>query len=148
MNLFVRKKYELISHSGVKLEIPTSLLPKDVRQRLLDGEYELDKTSEILPVLQPGDVVLEFGSGIGFTSTKIAQETKVARVISLEPLPQLIDIARRTHQLNGVSVQLISTPVTVGGGETVLKIGPGSPDRSADDCVRVHSSSVHALLTE
>jgi Galactosyltransferase/Protein-L-isoaspartate(D-aspartate) O-methyltransferase (PCMT) len=145
MNLFVRKKYELFSHSGVKLEIPTSLLPKDVRQRLLNGQYELDKTSEILPVLQPGDVVLEFGSGIGFTSTKIAQETKVARVISVERDQQLIDIARRTHQLNGVSVQLISTLVTVGGGETVSKISPGSPDHSADDWV---SSSVHVLLTE
>jgi FkbM family methyltransferase len=148
MSLFVRKKYELFSHSGVKLEIPTSLLPKDVRQRLLEGQYELDKTSEILPALETGDVVLEFGSGIGFTSTKIAQETKVARVIAVEPHPQLIDIARRTHQLNGVSVQLISTPVTVGEGESVLKIGPGSPDRSADDCVRVHSSSIQALLTK
>ena len=141
MNVIRRRNFECFEHSGVKLEIPRSFLLEDIRQELRDGRYELDKISEILHVLQPRDVVLELGGGIGFTSTKIAQESKVARVVSVEVHPQLSHIARRTFQLNGVSVQLVETASADSGGEAVPKLAPGLLEK-------VYLSTAQSLLTE
>ena len=56
-------------------------------------------------MLRPDDCVLELGGGIGFLSTFVALRLgPTGRVITYEANPDLLDVIRRTHALNGTRV--------------------------------------------
>ena len=52
--------------------------------------------------MRPGDRVLEIGAGIGFISTLISRQRRVAQVIAVEANPFLLDYMSRLHALNRV----------------------------------------------
>ena len=62
-----------------------------------------DRGSEQIPaIVRPGDRVLEIGAGIGFISTLLAREKRVARVIAVEANPDLLAYMTRLHGVNHV----------------------------------------------
>lgn len=145
--------HEVFRHAGVTLELPSFLIKGEPRQGLVEGWYDLEEVSQITCMLQPDDIVLELGAGIGFTSTKIAQHSGIKRVVAVEADPRLIQIARRTYELNRVSVHLINAVVAQDEGRATFHIDPefwGSStfSRPGGKAIELHSVSLRSLLQE
>ena len=110
--------------AGVKLEIPASFLTATIRQSLLDGWYENDEVSQALDLVRPGDVVLELGAGLGFTSAKIARHPHVDRLVAVEADTRMAAVARRTYNLSSANVELITAVIAGSDGEVSFNIAP------------------------
>jgi FkbM family methyltransferase len=99
--------------AGIALELPRHVLTPRLWRALADGWYESAELKAITGVLRPGDIVLELGAGIGFVSAFVAQYPGVERVVAVEANPRLLPLARRTHELNGTSAQIVNAVVVV-----------------------------------
>lgn len=110
--------------AGVALELPYEALSPSLWIALSEGWYEEDERTVVSAILRPGDTVLELGAAIGFMSTFVARHLGITRVVAVEANPQLIPIARRTHALNGVHVELINAVVAQADGQTDFHVHP------------------------
>ena len=90
------------SVSGVIIPEDPSVITPLIRQAMLDGRFEAEEASQIPAIVRPGDRVLEIGAGIGFISTLLARERRVARVIAVEANPHLLAYMTRLHGVNHV----------------------------------------------
>ena len=88
--------------SGVIIPEDPSVITPLIRQAMLDGRFETEEASQIPAIVRPGDRVLEIGAGIGFISTLLARERRVARVIAVEANPNLLAYMTRLHGVNHV----------------------------------------------
>ena len=99
-------------------------LHASVAQSMAGGHYEADELRALAALLQPDDVVLELGTGIGFLSAYCALQIGSDRVHTFEANPALEPVIRRTFALNGVAPRL---EICVLGG------GPGEIDFFVDE---------------
>lgn len=75
-----------------------------IHESLDSGTYESAEADELSSLIQDGEVILEVGAGIGFISTLSARNPSTKRVFAIEANPRLMDVIKRTHQLNSVNV--------------------------------------------
>lgn len=105
-----------VRHFGVLLE--REVLGSDAKwERVLLGRYERGEARCLLHGLEPGDVVLEIGAGVGFTSTLAARRVGDRNVFCYEANPALVERIRRTHSLNGVAPTVVNAVLGRGAGE-------------------------------
>jgi FkbM family methyltransferase len=97
---------ESLNYRGVRLELPAAVLTERIRHAFDENYYEAAEAGELGYLLQPGEIVLEIGAGIGFISTLCAKDSRVTAVYAVEANPELVPICRRTYELNGVSVTI------------------------------------------
>ena len=84
---------------GVK--VPHSRYLHETRiARINAAEYEGQEIAGALHVVQPGDVVLEIGAGIGLVGAVVAANCKPASVHAFEANPEIIDTIRALYRLN------------------------------------------------
>ncbi len=93
---------EVIEHRGVKLPIVPGVMSEDMQAFLRAGEYENSEAKQLPGLVEPGERLLELGGGIGFLSTLVAQK-QAAAIVVYEANPELIDVIKATHRLNGVA---------------------------------------------
>jgi FkbM family methyltransferase len=93
---------EFLATGGVTFPLDPSVVTPAIRAAILSGRFEAEEASQIPRIVRPGDRVLEIGAGIGFISTLLSRQPRVARVIAVEANPHLIDYMARVHALNGV----------------------------------------------
>ncbi|MEM8577510.1 MAG: FkbM family methyltransferase [Pseudomonadota bacterium] len=74
-----------------------------LRGALREHRYEAKESDAVVGLLQPGDVVLELGGGIGYMSTLAATKCDIAHVHTFEANPHLIPYIERVHAANGVT---------------------------------------------
>lgn len=79
-----------------------AVITPTIRAAILAGRFEAEEASQIAAIVRPGDRVLEIGAGIGFISTLLARERRVARVIAVEANPHLLAYMARLHGVNRV----------------------------------------------
>ncbi|HET9067567.1 MAG TPA: FkbM family methyltransferase, partial [Amaricoccus sp.] len=72
-----------------------SVVTPAIRAAILSGRFEAEEASQIPRIVRPGDRVLEIGAGIGFISTLLSRQPRVARVVAVEANPNLIDYMAR-----------------------------------------------------
>ncbi|MCI1191333.1 FkbM family methyltransferase [Calidifontimicrobium sp. SYSU G02091] len=96
---------DIVEIAGVKLEVGDDLDPA-VREAMRTGTYEAPELRALAATLQPDDVVLELGTGVGLLSTFCAQRIGSDRVHTFEANPELEPRIRTTYRLNGVAPQL------------------------------------------
>ncbi|WP_299591764.1 FkbM family methyltransferase [uncultured Tateyamaria sp.] len=100
---------------GVRIEqdmitTPRGLLfPRDmevlkprIASSLRRGLYEKQEGDAVLRVIQPDDVVLELGGGLGFISALIAKKSPAAHVHVYEANRDLADYIGRVHTANEI----------------------------------------------
>lgn len=88
--------------AGVKIPPDPAVITGVIRKAILDGRFEAEESSQIPHIVRPGDRVLEIGAGIGFISTLLSRQPRVARVIAVEANPNLIAYMERLHDMNHV----------------------------------------------
>jgi FkbM family methyltransferase len=95
---------EFAELAGVKLDMAG--LDPTVRSAIVDRSYEAGELRALALALQPDDVVLELGTGLGLLSTWCAQRIGSARVHTFEANPGLEPRIRQTWALNQVEPSL------------------------------------------
>ncbi len=97
----VRFKYR-----GVELELPRHVLTPAILKAFNGNYYEGAEADEVPYMLQKGERVLEIGSAIGFLSTVVAKTGMAASIVAVEANPDLVEISRRTFELNSANVEV------------------------------------------
>ena len=93
---------QCIDIGGVVIPDDPAIITPAIRQAILSGRFEAAEASQIPAIVRPGDRVLEIGAGIGYISTLLARERRVARVIAVEANPHLLAYMARLHGVNRV----------------------------------------------
>jgi FkbM family methyltransferase len=88
--------------SGVVIPFDPAVITPAIRAAIVEGRFEASEAYQIPRIVRPGDRVLEIGAGIGFISTLLARERRVAAVVAVEANPYLIDYMARLHRHNRV----------------------------------------------
>jgi FkbM family methyltransferase len=91
--------------SGVKVPLGPHITPEILRN-LRAGTYERPEARVIRERLDPGDVVVEIGGGIGYTSALCAKRVDSADVHVYEADPKLEKPIRELYRLNRVTPDL------------------------------------------
>lgn len=91
-----------LESAGVLIPDDPEVITPAIRQAILSGRYEAEEAAQIPLIVEPGDRVLEIGAGIGFISTLLSRERRVASVLAVEANPQLLGYMERLHGLNRV----------------------------------------------
>ena len=87
---------------GVLIPADPAVITPAIRRAILSGRFEAEEASQIPHIVRPGDRVLEIGAGIGFISTLLSRQRRVARVIAVEANPYLLAYMTRLHTRNRV----------------------------------------------
>jgi FkbM family methyltransferase len=88
--------------NGVRLEVDAAT-SAEIRRLIYTERYERGEARCLLACLEPGDVVLEVGTGRGYLTTLAALRVGSERVFSYEANPALLPLAARTFALNAVT---------------------------------------------
>ena len=110
---------EFFESAGVLIPPDPAVITPAIREAILAGRFEAEESSQIPHIVRPGDRVLEIGAGIGFISTLISRQRRVAQVIAVEANPFLLDYMTRLHALNRVrKVRRVNAVLTNEPGQT------------------------------
>jgi FkbM family methyltransferase len=109
----------IISIEGVRIRLGRHM-SRRVEQALTKGSYEQEELHLIGAVLDPTDVVLEVGAGLGLVSTYCAQRLGSSRVFAAAADPELEPCIRETYGLNGVEPSLEMCAVGSQAGRVTL----------------------------
>lgn len=96
---------ERVDHMGVVLEIDHAVMAPRIVESIKRGAYERAEARIVKTLIKDDDVVLELGAGVGFVTTVIATDPRVAKLVSYEPDAQLAAATRKTLLLNGVAIE-------------------------------------------
>ena len=100
-----RKRPDRIKCYGVTLELDRSD-SESVRDALYRKRYESTEVICLKQALEPHDVVMEIGAGLGFISTFCAKKAGSEKVFAFEANPELIPRIQQTYARNNVSPTL------------------------------------------
>ena len=81
--------------------------------------------------LQPGDTVVDIGCGTASLAIRIKQDQPGARVIGVDPDPEVLALARDKVRRAGVEVEFVQGM----GDKTVELVGPGTADKVVSSLV-------------
>ena len=110
---------EALEAAGVVIPPDPAVITPAIRAAILAGRFEAEEASQIPQIVRPGDRVLEIGAGIGFISTLLSRQRRVARVIAVEANPLLMDYMSRLHARNRVrKVRRVNAVLTNEAGST------------------------------
>lgn len=87
---------------GLLFPRDTDVVKPRIAAALRQGMYEAKEGNAVLRVIQPDDVVMELGGGIGFISTLVAKKSAAAAVHSFEANSALAAYIRRVHEINEI----------------------------------------------
>lgn len=108
---------DIIEHFGIRLRIEPDYMSPKLMEAIRTGQYETAEARKIGKIVQPGDIILEIGAGMGFITALMLKNANVARVVSFEANPQLIPRIQRTLVDNGLGDQRFELHNAVLGAE-------------------------------
>jgi FkbM family methyltransferase len=104
---------------GVWLEVPAEASAAH-RREVYAERYERGEARCVLLGLEPDDVVMEIGAGVGLVSTLCARLVGSSRVTCYEANPELLPRIRGTFAANGVAPALVNAVLAREAGEAEL----------------------------
>lgn len=87
---------------GIKMRIDPRMSAFQVK-KLLSGRHTSHERHLMIPILEPDDIVMELGGGIGMLSTACALKIGGDRVHSYEANPTMESLIHENYKLNGVN---------------------------------------------
>lgn len=91
---------------GIYISVDGAQFSPLVKANLLKDQYERLEFGILNATLNPSDVVMEIGGGLGFISIFAAQRAGSERVHAYEANPSLIPLIKNNYALNGVQPEL------------------------------------------
>ena len=90
----------VVNHLGVRLELDPKVLSEKMIESIKAGRYENVEAREIAKIIQPNEVIVEIGAGLGFIATLAAKHEHTVRIVSYEANPKLIAHITKTLETN------------------------------------------------
>jgi FkbM family methyltransferase len=112
----------LVSIDGVRLRATHTVVTTPIRLSMYSQNYERAEREIVGSHLDPDDVVLEIGAGIGFISAFCAKRIGSNQVHAFEANPALEPAIRDTYSLNAVSPALTMACVAREEGNRTLYV--------------------------
>lgn len=106
---------------GVLIPYAPHIITSAIRHAMVAGRFEAEEAAELPRILEPQDVVLELGAGIGFISTLLDRDTRVDKVIAVEANPNLMTYMEELHARNGVTKVHRKNAVLTNGAQGTRK---------------------------
>ena len=100
---------------GILLPMRHALISPGIAKEIYSGEYERKEAEIVSRRLEPQDVVMEVGAGIGFLSAYCAKQIGGDHVFAYEANPALLEVIGLTYAANQVSPTIRN--VMLGEGE-------------------------------
>lgn len=101
--LSLPQKNRVLETFGVRIPYESDVITPAIELAIIAGRFEAEEAINIPDIIEPDDVVLEIGAGIGFISTLLDRECSVKRVVAVEANPALMPYMAWLHELNGVT---------------------------------------------
>jgi FkbM family methyltransferase len=118
---FVLPSIREVNLQGVRLDVrDISLI---MRNRLLNGRYEVTERQMAEQFLAPTDAVLEIGGAIGFLGIYCQKRLGILRYATVEANPKTACILRNNYALNDLEPILFNVALADHDGEVDLCIG-------------------------
>lgn len=108
---------EYADNRGIRLPLGHPAITAPIKKDIYFGGYEAKEAELVQMKIAPSDVVMEVGAGIGFLSALCARIAGSERVFAYEANPQLMEIIRHVHSLNGVAPTVVNALLGSGAGE-------------------------------
>jgi FkbM family methyltransferase len=102
---------------GVRLPLRHPAITPPILKDIYFGVYESKEAELVQKKIAADDVVMEIGAGIGFLSALCAKAVGSERVFAYEANPQLMDVIKQIHTLNGVAPRVSNVLLGEGEGE-------------------------------
>lgn len=96
---------EVVTIDGIRIRVHPTLSVKNA-WRIVSGVHTRSERCLALSVLEPDDVVMELGGGIGMLSTACALRIGSGRVFAFEANPALAPLVEENYGLNGVAPEM------------------------------------------
>ena len=109
-------KPDRVALHGVQVPISEGATPR-TRRALYRERYERSEARALILTLEPRDVVLELGTGLGFLSALCAKRIGSDRIHSVEANPRMISLIEQVHALNDVQPEVLHAVLGRGAGE-------------------------------
>ena len=102
---------------GIRLPLRHPAITRPIQKDIFFGGYEGKEAELIQMKIARDDIIMEVGAGIGFLSALCARVVGNGHVFAYEANPQLMDVIREVHALNGVSPTVTNALLGKGDGE-------------------------------
>jgi len=107
----------VVSIDGIVIEFTPDLVSAAIVEQIYTEHYEAAEKHLVGALVDPGDVVLELGSGLGFISSVIGQR-RPRQLVCVEANPRMVPLIGRNLANNGVTgVEVLSGIVGPDDGE-------------------------------
>jgi FkbM family methyltransferase len=110
----------VISIEGVRLRLGRHISPR-VERALTKGAYEREELRLLDALLEPDDIVVDIGTGLGLVSAYCARQIGSERVFAFEADPDLEPCIRETYELNQVTPTLDMCAVNAQAGRVTVQ---------------------------
>jgi FkbM family methyltransferase len=145
----VRKPAWADNH-GILLPVDHPAVSEGIAREIALGDYEAKEIEIVAKRLEPQDVVLEVGAGLGFLSAYCAKRVGAQSVHAYEANPELIPLIRETYAKNEVAPNLVNAVLAKGAGEREFKVAgefwASSAHRSEGRTIKVPQADRDAEL--
>ena len=130
-------------------------LDRNAKRLLYTGRYERRKIKQLRTKVEPNDVFVDIGAGLGLTALFAAIMVGSGRVTAVEADPRAVAFARANFALNDRNIDLIEG-AAVGGDAATVDFYPNAtfgtsacfPRAGGVDAIRVPRIDLAALLRE
>lgn len=107
----------IVEHFGIRLRVDPEFMSPRLMEVIRSGHFETPEARKIGKIIEPGEVILEVGAGIGFMTALMLKNPNVERVVSFEANPLLISKIQRTLDDNRLGGQRFELHNAVLGAE-------------------------------
>lgn len=125
---------------------PAAALPARTRREVLEGTHRSAAAAMIRDFLQPGDRVLEVGTGPGLTALLAAERTGPGQVVTYEANPALEPLIRANFALNDSAPVLRIAAISADGRDFPVAGHAPTPGLSVDAALAEHRA--YALVLD
>ena len=101
MQMSLKPVENCLEADGVLIPFDPAIITPAIKHAIESGYFEAEEAAQLPHIVEPDDIVLDIGAGIGFISTLIARRAE--RVISVEANPDLLPFMAELHRVNGVN---------------------------------------------
>lgn len=147
---------QLLNVHGIKVPVTANDVSPVIWQALTDGSYEAKEARSVHKAVQPGDNVLELGSGIGIITATIAGIEGVS-VWAFEANPATADLARRVIVANALDNVMLAQGLLTAGAPGSFHfyvrsdLWMSSMDRNQgpyEYCIELSSKNIDRFIVE
>jgi FkbM family methyltransferase len=118
------QEFQCYPNRGVLIPIVPGIFSENITKAVQEGHYESHEVALLDSLIQPGEVILEIGAGCGFISAYCAKNPNTKQVFCVEANPNMIDVIKLTHEINGVEATVFNEVLGKVDGETDFYVHP------------------------